>query len=186
MCFYPNKNNSMKVIRPISSYVITWRNLGHNYSNELRKVIWLAEITLPVSGRVLALTFRSHSLFAVLVIYFKSIITSLKDHHPNHDFVVFIAKVMCCENTLACSAPAVGHTRMAWGKRTGGGTRWWRGLMMTWVTRRQESNACLSNFLLLKINQPIFLYWCWLRADGLVVGKIGLKSWVYHLIVEWP
>lgn len=75
-------------------------------------MIRLAEISLPGSGRVLALTFRSHSLFAVLVIYFKSIIPSLRDHHPNHDFAVFIGKAMCCETTFACSIPAAGHTKM--------------------------------------------------------------------------
>lgn len=133
--FYPNKNNSMEVIRPVSSYVISWRNLGHNYSNGLREAIGLAEITLPVSGRVPALTFRSHSLFSVLVFYFKSITSSLKDRHPNHDFATLYSQLK------QCSAPAVGH-KMAWGRRTGGGIGSGRGANDD-LSDQEASEQCL-------------------------------------------
>lgn len=92
MCLRINKNNGMKAMRPITSHVMSWRGLEHNYSNacmlqwrkmSLRELIWLDEVTLPVSGRAVACA--SRAAFVVLchaarVIYFTSISSSLKDH----------------------------------------------------------------------------------------------------------
>lgn len=125
----------MKVTRPICSHGITWRDLGHNYSNALMfqgrkmslgKVTWLDEVPLPGGGRALALTSGRVLYFLPLWLVLhpssasQNIILTSKLRFCN---VMFTAKATRCHltNAVARSDPAAGSAQTAWRA----GAEWW-------------------------------------------------------------